>query len=334
MSKSLIVKPIQIGLAAALLAGVTADLPGGVITDPSVAAGALNIDPPEREDYDNFYGTPKNELLDWGNDLRVLQTFSGFVPGANTVTFTDPRFPDMQFALSGAPSDLAGGEITYPVKYFTSGDSSYHMRAAEPYGSFTLTITFGTWNGSTFTGDRTVEAAALTLVDVYANRHGSVTFRDADGVPLASAALVYNGYDNWDAVGNHLDILFAWDSTYQHTAPISSITITSEESYQPFTSALDDVAFTIAVLPGDANDDGIVDNKDASIVGAHWLATDAAWEHGNFNGDAVIDDKDAAILAAHWGEGGGEESVPEPGSLALLAGIAAMGAVYLRRRTA
>jgi hypothetical protein len=45
-----------------------------------------------------------------------------------------------------------------------------------------------------------------------------------------------------------------------------------------------------------------------------------------------VNDADAAILAAHWGEGGGEESVPEPGSLALLAGIAVMGLVHLRRR--
>jgi hypothetical protein len=40
------------------------------------------------------------------------------------------------------------------------------------------------------------------------------------------------------------------------------------------------------------------------------------------------------LLAAHWGEGLGETEVPEPGSLALLAGIAVMGVVYLRRRKA
>jgi hypothetical protein len=43
---------------------------------------------------------------------------------------------------------------------------------------------------------------------------------------------------------------------------------------------------------------------------------------------------DTAILAAHWGERVGEAEVPEPGSLALLAGIAVMGMVYLRRRKA
>ena len=54
------------------------------------------------------------------------------------------------------------------------------------------------------------------------------------------------------------------------------------------------------------------------------------WRNGNHN----VNDADAAILAAHWGEGVGEESVPEPGSLALLAGMAVMGMSCLRRRKA
>jgi hypothetical protein len=53
---------------------------------------------------------------------------------------------------------------------------------------------------------------------------------------------------------------------------------------------------------------------------------------GDFNGN--VNDADAAILAAHWGEGVTEESVPEPGSLALLAGIAVMEAMCRWRRKA
>jgi probable HAF family extracellular repeat protein len=86
-------------------------------------------------------------------------------------------------------------------------------------------------------------------------------------------------------------------------------------------------------VPGDANGDGVVDDKDASILGANWLHS-GTWLDGDFNGDGNINDADAAILAAHWGEGAGEESVPEPGSLALLAGMAVMELVYLRRRKA
>ena len=46
---------------------------------------------------------------------------------------------------------------------------------------------------------------------------------------------------------------------------------------------------------------------------------------GDGDGDDAVNDADAAILAAHWGE---------PGSLALLAGMAVMGIVFLRRRKA
>jgi hypothetical protein len=66
-----------------------------------------------------------------------------------------------------------------------------------------------------------------------------------------------------------------------------------------------------------------------------WVAmAGAGWFDGDFNADGNVNGADAAILAAHWGEGVGEEPVPEPGSRALLAGIATMGMVYLRRRKA
>ena len=91
---------------------------------------------------------------------------------------------------------------------------------------------------------------------------------------------------------------------------------------------------TVVPEPGDANNDGYVDDKDASILGANWMQTDAEWADGDFNRDHVVDDADAAILAAHWGNGVNEESVPEPGSLALLFGIAVMGMIYLQPRKA
>ena len=79
---------------------------------------------------------------------------------------------------------------------------------------------------------------------------------------------------------------------------------------------------------GDANGDGWVDDKDASILGAHWLQMgDAHWFDGDFNGDGNVNDADAAILAAHWHADAEQgPTVPEPAVLALLAGaVAAFG---------
>jgi hypothetical protein len=89
-------------------------------------------------------------------------------------------------------------------------------------------------------------------------------------------------------------------------------------------------------LLGDANEDGTVDDEDASVVGANWMAAWVGWAGGDFNEDGIVNDADAAIMAAHWGEIAPTEggNVPEPSTIALiLCGLAAL-ALMRRRATA
>jgi predicted GH43/DUF377 family glycosyl hydrolase len=89
----------------------------------------------------------------------------------------------------------------------------------------------------------------------------------------------------------------------------------------------------LGIPPGDANGDGIVDDEDASILAAHWQQAGMSWEDGDFSGDGVVDDADASILAAHWQETAeGSASVPEPASLAMLAGVLLSLLLWRRRR--
>ncbi|MBN2022904.1 MAG: hypothetical protein JW809_08915 [Pirellulales bacterium] len=77
-------------------------------------------------------------------------------------------------------------------------------------------------------------------------------------------------------------------------------------------------------LPGDADNDGAVNEADAATLAAHWLqASGAGWFDGDFNGDRAVDDLDLAILAANWGSAGSPGgAVPEPTAVALaLAGL-------------
>jgi hypothetical protein len=84
-------------------------------------------------------------------------------------------------------------------------------------------------------------------------------------------------------------------------------------------------------IPGDANRDRKVDDKDAAILAAHWQQP-GGWGDGDFNDDGVVNDKDAAIMAAHWGETvEGTAEVPEPGTLVLLAGALLSLLVWRRR---
>lgn len=67
-------------------------------------------------------------------------------------------------------------------------------------------------------------------------------------------------------------------------------------------------------IPGDANNDGKVDQADAAALAANWLSA-GGWYQGDFNNDGIINDLDAAILAANWRPSGGNASVPEPSAV-------------------
>jgi hypothetical protein len=88
-------------------------------------------------------------------------------------------------------------------------------------------------------------------------------------------------------------------------------------------------------IPGDANEDDVVNDEDASILAAHWQQSGEGigWGDGDFNDDGVVDDQDASILAAHWLETReGTAPIPEPSVLVLLGGIGLLGLVGLARR--
>ena len=88
----------------------------------------------------------------------------------------------------------------------------------------------------------------------------------------------------------------------------------------------------IAGLPGDANDDGVIDATDYITVKQNFGMTGADWSQGNFTGvDGTVDWADLQILMANFGTRsiGGAPAAPEPGSVMLLMFGAA---VLLRRR--
>jgi len=91
---------------------------------------------------------------------------------------------------------------------------------------------------------------------------------------------------------------------------------------------------TVYRVPGDTDDNHIVDDTDAKVVAAHWGDTGLAGGYtvGDFNDDGVVNALDASIQAAHWGDYsslGESVAVPEPSAVVLL--ILSAAAFLLRR---
>lgn len=88
-------------------------------------------------------------------------------------------------------------------------------------------------------------------------------------------------------------------------------------------------------MPGDANADGVVNEKDAMILAANWCRQVDGWTNGDFNGDGWVNETDATILASRWtaGDAGQKASVPEPSSMAMaLWMLIIFAATAMRRR--
>ncbi len=87
-------------------------------------------------------------------------------------------------------------------------------------------------------------------------------------------------------------------------------------------------------IPGDANDNGVVDDIDMAILLGNWEQDPliiSTWALGNFTGDSLgdtdVEDADLAVLLGNWALPVGA-TVPEPATIALLT----LGVVTLVRR--
>ena len=130
-----------------------------------------------------------------------------------------------------------------------------------------------------------------------------------------------------DAVGDVVSFNFHWADNMSQLNDITQFFINGDSApnrrfdYYYQTAVIP----WVAVLAGDANFDGFVNELDAVILAENWLmAEGAAWSQGDFNSDGAVDDADAAILAVNWKKIAASKSVPEPGVLILLVGMLLM----------
>lgn len=86
----------------------------------------------------------------------------------------------------------------------------------------------------------------------------------------------------------------------------------------------------IFVLPGDFDNDGVVNISDFSILAGHFGTPVSGVQFGDANGDGFVDIADFSLMAAYWMSGTGARqpslaAVPEPGLAAPLVAIVLAG---------
>lgn len=87
-----------------------------------------------------------------------------------------------------------------------------------------------------------------------------------------------------------------------------------------------------STLPGDLNGDGLVDAMDAEILFSGWGTIPPGDPIADTNGDGLVDAADASVVFTNWtGDSLGAQSVPEPGSIAGVLLVGAIGWLLLRR---
>jgi hypothetical protein len=89
-----------------------------------------------------------------------------------------------------------------------------------------------------------------------------------------------------------------------HASSLSNILVRDRMVGQNGDLYLDNISILLhAQIPGDANEDNIVDVGDLGILAANYGQSGKTWSQGDFNGDGTVDVGDLGILAANYGTG-------------------------------
>lgn len=131
--------------------------------------------------------------------------------------------------------------------------------------------------------------------------------------------------------------LIPGEYSISQTLPDDQIATTGEPVLANVVAGSSVTAFVGNCLPGDINQDGLVDTQDFTTLKANMGQSVGLWTWGDITGgpecfgDGLIDSQDFSLLKAWFGRGEVPAAVvPEPASAALLA--VAATAVFGRRR--
>lgn len=283
---------------------------------------------------------PATGPLDQFNFTDDATIPGGTTPGGgtfNSQAFSDNAGPPGQTFTT--PAGTASFVLnTVSLKGATAGGSNF--------GGFGAGTTWGV-RVSEVTGGGTTLVPALTVTGIPTGTVGATgnewftwTFTGADAIPLTPSTLysfeVFSsaGYLGFDAATT--DTAYAGGTAFNSAGGARSFAnlTTGDLSLRGY-----DRTFHVGIgdhvfLPGDVDDNGVVNALDFGIIRDHFKKSVTARNLGDLDGDGFVSFGDYLEWRTNAPPGLAESlslSVPEPNSLVLLATMA-LGALRMRRR--
>ena len=165
----------------------------------------------------------------------------------------------------------------------------------------------------------------LLNIEVLLGGSAKVAILDENGIPLPGF-----GLEDCDLIlVDDVDYIVTWNGEYSLPVlagtPIGLLFEMSSTKLYAF-------QFVPQPVPGDFNNDGVVNELDAGILASYWQTIGGAnLSMGDANGDGNVDDLDATIVAANWTGTTANAAVPEPAGLTLLLGVIPILCLFRRR---
>jgi autotransporter-associated beta strand protein len=250
-----------------------------------------------------------NGVIRDGSDLTV-GTLSLDKKGLGTQALAGPCTYTGPTSVQGGTLAV-NGSITSAVEVQAAGT----LRGA---GTITGNVDVNGTLGAFYNGD-TDTADLLTVVGQLDLTGSTISLSNAGAGTLGEGDYVLATYSSLVGLPTtEVGLLEDWDLDYGVKVANSIVLIVPKP----------------APVPGDANDDGKVNDVDATTVAQNWGSSgdEIGWAQGDFNDDNVVNAADASIMAANWHYGVSEgASVPEPSAIVLLAAGLALLAIRRER---
>ncbi len=269
-----------------------------------------------------------------GNWKRTSDGISANYSNGAEVVFDDS-------ATGSLTANISAANVSPASVVFNNSSKDFHVAGSKGIVGDATVLKQGTAKTTlssvnSYSGRTTVEGGTLQLNG--AGAHNPVL--NLGGADIKAGKMVFDyagGSDPRTTIRSLLTASYhSGSATHFDTGKFQSSTADADYGLG-WTTTINYQVIVARTLYGDATLDGDVGVSDLAALGQNWNGAEKNWAQGDFNYDGKVDISDLSLLGQHWNQSAagfaGTATVPEPGSMMLLAAGGATLLGLARRRS-